>query len=62
MLWTRSVSPSQIGPARLHVACKRAVVDQGTADGVDAAGLPQRIGAHQHAAAGRGGGPERSRD
>ncbi len=44
----RAVAVEQFG--------QRAIVDQGAADRGDAARLLQRIAAHQHAAAGRGGG------
>ena len=40
-------------PLRLELARQRAVVDQGAADGLDAAGRAERIAAHQHAAARR---------
>ena len=53
MLRTRSVRPSQIGPCFLSSRGERAIVDQRVADGVDAARGAQRLGAHQHAAAGR---------
>ena len=53
MLCTRSVKPSQIGPKCFEIFSERAVVDQGVADRRHAAGLPQHVAAHQHAAAGR---------
>ena len=53
MLCTRSVRPSQIGPKCFEIFSERAVVDQGVADRRHAAGLPQHVAAHQHAAAGR---------
>ena len=53
MLCTRSVNPSQIGPCAFIAFARAQSSIRAPRIDFDAAGLSQRIGADQHAAAGR---------